>query len=119
MENIIVFVLSYIFVLIIYEIFIVNKAKKYKDDESKKKPVEVRLLVKKYGIDINKINYNQFLQVIALVSSLDIAIIAAIMSMFDEFSIQLLVGLIIIIPVMIITYGFIGRKYRKKMKDNE
>ncbi len=119
MRNVVVFVLSYILVFIIYELFIVNKAKKYKDDESKKKPVEVRYLVKKFGIDINKINYNQMLQVIALLSSLDIAIIAAVMAMFKVLTVQLIAGFITLIPLLLITYNFIGRRYRKKMKENE
>ena len=45
MEKVIVFVLSYIFIFLIYEIFIVYRAIKNKDDESKKKPIEVRFLI--------------------------------------------------------------------------
>ncbi len=116
MKNVIVFVVSYIMILIIYELFVVRKAKKYRDDDSVKKPVEVRYLVKKYGVNINKIDYNQMLQVIALVSSLDIAIIAAVMSLFKVLVVQILAGFIVMIPLMLISYSFIGNKYRKKMK---
>ncbi len=119
MEKLLIFVLSYIFIFIIYEVFIVNKAKKYKDDDSKKKPIEVRFLINKYGIDINKINYNQLLQVIALISSFDIALIAAVMALFNNLLLQIVIGLAIVIPITFISYNYIGRKYRKKMKENE
>ena len=71
-ENIILSVLSFILVLIVYEIFIVNKAKKNRE----KLPVEIKYIIKKYKIDLDKINYNQLLQVMAIVSSFDIALIA-------------------------------------------
>ena len=119
MENLIVFVLSYIFILIIYEVFIINRAKKNRDDESKKKPIEIRFLINKYGIDINKINYNQLLQVVALVSSLDIAVIAAGMTMFESVIVEIIFAFIVVIPITFFSYNIIGKKYRKKMKDNE
>ena len=117
MEKLLVFVLSYIFILIIYELFIVNRAKRYRDDESKKKPIEVRFLINKYGIDINKIDYNQLLQVIALLSSFDIALIAAIMAMFDNIVTAILAGLVIVLPVTYFSFDYVGKRYRKKMKD--
>ena len=117
MEKLLVFVLSYIFILIIYELFIVNRAKRYRDDESKKKPIEVRFLINKYGIDINKIDYNQLLQVIALLSSFDIALIAAIMAMFDNIVTAILAGLVIVLPITYFSFDYVGKRYRKKMKD--
>ncbi len=114
-ENIILTVLSFILVLIIYEIFIVNKAKKNRE----KLPVEIKYIVKKYKIDLDKINYNQLLQVMALVSAFDISLIAFVMSLIPNFFMELLIGLIMFVPVIFISYSFIGKRYRKKMKDNE
>ena len=119
MEKVIVFVLSYIFIFLIYEIFIVYRAIKNKDDESKKKPIEVRFLINKYGVDINKINYTKLLHVIALISSFDIALIAAVMALFKSLIVEIIVGLIIVLSVTYISYNYLGKKYRKKMKDNE
>ena len=114
-ENIILTVLSFILVLIVYEIFIVNKAKKNRE----KLPVEIKYIIKKYKIDLDKINYNQLLQVMALVSSFDIALIAFVMSLIPNFGIELLVGILLFVPVIIFSYSLIGKRYRKKMKDNE
>ena len=114
-ENIILSVLSFILVLIVYEIFIVNKAKKNRE----KLPVEIKYIIKKYKIDLDKINYNQLLQVMALVSSFDIALIAFVMSLIPNFGIELLVGVLLFVPVIILSYSLIGKRYRKKMKENE
>ena len=114
-ENIILTVLSFILVLIVYEIFIVNKAKKNRD----KLPVEIKYIIKKYRIDLDKINYNQLLQVMAIISSFDIALIAFVMSMIPNFVAELIIGIILFIPVIFVSYDLIGKRYRKKMKENE
>lgn len=114
-ENIILSVLSFILVLIIYEIFIVNKAKKNRE----KLPVEIKYIIKKYKIDLDKINYNQLLQVMALVSSFDIALIAFVMSLIPNFGMELLIGLLLFVPVIFVSFSFIGKRYGKKMKENE
>lgn len=114
-ENIILTVLSFILVLIIYEIFIVNKAKKNRE----KIPVEIKYIIKKYKIDLDKINYNQLLQMVAITSAFDISLIAFVMSMIPNFGLELLIGLIMFVPIIFISYSFIGKRYRKKMKDNE
>ena len=115
MKSIVLFVLSYILVLFIYEVFIVKRAIKNKDDKDKKEPIEVRLLVKKYKIDIKKINYNKLLHIIALISSLDIAIVASVITLFDNLILQIIIGLVLGIVLIFVSYDFIG----KKMKKNE
>ena len=113
MKNIILFILSYILVLFIYEVFIVKRAIKNKDDKDKKKPIEVRLLVKKYKIDLKKINYNKLLHIIALVSSLDIAIVASVIALLDNLVLQIIIGLVLGIVLIFVSYDFIGKKMRK------
>ena len=68
------FILTFLFVFVIYELFLVRKAKKNK---AKKKPVEVQYLVNRYHIDLKKVNYKKLLNVISFVSSLDIAIVVS------------------------------------------
>ena len=50
MKYILLFLINYLIVLGIYELFIVKKAKK----DKRKKPIEVKLLVNKFGIDLKK-----------------------------------------------------------------
>ena len=60
MQELVLFLLTFVFVLILYEIFIVNRAKKSKKKVNKKDkdPIEVNYLVRKYHLDMKKVNYN-------------------------------------------------------------
>ncbi len=114
MEELILFGLCYILVFIIYQIFIVSKAKKNYEKKDKKYPVEVKYLVGKYKLDLEKVNYNQLLQIIALVSSFDISFIVSCVMIFDSYVIQLLAAVAIVIPVLLVSYYFVGLFYKKK-----
>ena len=110
MEKIILFIISFIVVLIIYELFVVKKAKKNKEN----KPIEIKYLVNKYKVDLKKANYNQMLQIVALVSSFDIALIILIVSLFKRINIQIIIAVISIFPTILISYMFVGRFYKKR-----
>lgn len=115
MEELILFLMCFLFMLIIYEIFIVSKAKKnFKNKKNHKEPIEIKYLVSKYRLDLKKVNYNQLLQIIALVSSLDISIIVTISLWFEGYLLQLLVALILAIVVILVSYHFVGYFYKKK-----
>lgn len=111
MGKVILFICSFIFILIFYEIFVVKKAKK---KNAKDKPIEVKYLINKYKVDLKKADYNQMLQITALVSSLDIAIIITVVSFFERVNMQLLVAFIMVIPLILISYHIVGCVYRKK-----
>ena len=110
MNQVIIFILSFIVILIIYETFIITKAKK----DNTKKPVEVKLLVNMYKLNLKKVNYNQLLQIIALISSFDIALIALIVSCFKKVNIQILVGILVTIPIMLVSYKFVSNYYKER-----
>ena len=82
MEELVLFILSFILVLIVYEIFIVTPAKRRKSKRGRKSKdkevLEVLYLVKRYRLDLEKVNYNQLLQIVAITSSLDISIICSL-----------------------------------------
>ena len=63
--------LTYIFVFVIYQIFIISPAKKRikKKIKTDKEIFEVKYLIYKYKLDLDKISYNQLIQICALVSS--------------------------------------------------
>ena len=111
MQEIILFILTFIFVFIIYELFIIRKAKR---KNSKKKPIEVIFLTSKYKLDLNKIEYRKLLRIISIVSSLDISILVTIVILFDNTIVQILVAFIAIMPIVFISYGLIGKYYKKR-----
>lgn len=116
MEEIILFILTFIFVLMIYEIFVVSKTKKRKAKglDNGKEPIEIVYLIKRYKLDLKKINYNQLLQLIALVSSLDIAIVVSLIMIPNSFILAILMGLVGCVGSVIISYHLVYLFYKKK-----
>ena len=114
MEEVILFLLSFILVFVLYQLFIVGRAKRNYKKGKKKDPVEVVYLSKVYKLDMEKIQYNQLLQIISLVSSFDIALIVAIILLFDKFILELLVGFVSTLVIIFISYYFIYLFYKKK-----
>ncbi|MBE6157793.1 MAG: hypothetical protein E7160_03270 [Firmicutes bacterium] len=111
MKLLLYFVFCFSLVLFLYEIFIVNKAKRR---NSKNKPIEIKFLVNRYRVDIKKADYKQMLQIIALTSSFDIALIVTITSLFDTYLKQILAALVLVLPVIFISYHLIGNFYKKR-----
>ena len=110
MNEIILFLMTYLFVFFIYQIFIIRKAKR---KNSKKRPMEVNYLINKYHVDIKRINYKKLLLIISLVSSLDISILVTIILIFDSYFIKIVIALLLVIPIIVISYHFIGSYYKK------
>ena len=116
MEEIILFLLNFLLVLVIYELFVVRK---YRIDDKKskikeKEPFEIQYLIKRYHLDMGKVSYNQLLQLVALVSSFDIALIVSIIIRLDSFLLILLVGILLTFVVIVVSYYFIYLFYKKK-----
>ena len=74
-RELVLFAISFIVVFLLYEIFVVRRAKSKKKP---KEPFEVTYLVGKYRLDLEKVNYKKLLRVISLVSSFDIALVVSI-----------------------------------------
>ena len=91
-----------------------KKIKEVKDDI--KIPTEVEILILKYHIDLSKINYKKLLKMVGLMCSIDVGLIITILSLVptDNIYIQLLVGAILIIPTILISYAILGNYFKKK-----
>ena len=110
-EGLIVFILTFLLVFIVYELFLVRKAKK---DKRRKKPVEVSYLIGKYNLDLDKLNYKRLLNIISAVSAFDISLVVTIVSLLDSFYLQLLIGFVLIMLLILVSYDIVGRIYKKK-----
>ena len=103
---------TFIIVYVFYLIFHVIKHKEYNPE---KIPVELLLLIKKYRLDMSRINYRKLMNIIGLVSAFDIAFISTfVFAYIKNIYIAVLVGMIMFIPLIIITFNFIGKFYIKK-----
>ena len=114
MQEIILFILTYLFVLILYELFIVRRAKSKKKTKKDRDPIEVTYLVRKYHLDMKKVNYNQLLQIIAFTSSFDIALIVSIIVLLKNFILEILVGFIATLVIIMLSYHLVYLFYKKK-----
>ena len=111
LDELILFIMTFLLIYIIYELFLVRKAKK---DKRRKKPVEVNYLIGKYNLDINKLNYKRLLNIISAVSAFDISLVVTIVSLLDSFYLQLLIGFVLIMLLILVSYDIVGRIYKKK-----
>ena len=115
MEEFILFGMTYLFVFIIYQIFVISPAKKRKKKNNKDKEIiEVKYLISRYKIDLDKISYNQLIQICALVSSFDISIAVGVMTLFNNFLLQMLLGFGSIFILIFISYHMVYLFYKKK-----
>ena len=121
MQELILFIMCYIVVLAFYELYFVRRAKNYRSGKMKKKkkdkykePGEIMLLRSKFKVDVDKVNYDQLLQIVALVSSLDISLVVSVMSIIPIFVLKLVVGLILIFLTIYVSYYLVYLFYKKK-----
>ena len=116
MEEIVLFLMTYVFVFIIYQIFIISPAKKRKKNnvKSDKELFEIKYLVSKYKLDLDKISYNQLLQICALISSFDISIAVSVVALENNFLVDMLFGFTTIFILIFISYHMVYLFYKKK-----
>ncbi len=114
MQEVILFIMTYLFVFIIYEIFIVSKTIKLRKKGHKyKEPIEVKYLVNRYKLDLEKVNYNKLLHIVSIVSALDISVVVSIIFLLNNFILEVVVGFILIICSILISYHIIYLFYKK------
>ena len=105
------FFITFGIVYLIYYFVMIRKNNVY---DANRVPVEINFILMCHKIDIKKINYKKMLLLVSLVSSFDIALIVTIV--FRKISgvyLGMFISLLIIIPVSLIGYNFIGNYFAK------
>ena len=123
LQNIILFLLTFITIFLVYEIMFIKvyrynkkiKKGKISKDDNLKEPVEVRLLKSYYQVDIDELNYSSVLNTIAFISSLDMAIIITVACLVKIGLIQILIALILVIPIIYSSYYLLAKYYKYKI----
>lgn len=114
MEYFIWFLLGFILIYVIYYVLFISKA-----NRNTKKSVEVEYLIKMYKLDITKFSYHKFVRVVGIVSSIDVSLVSVIVAFAKGIVWQLLFSIIVVLPVIIISFMLLGNYYKKKqLKDN-
>ena len=111
MKNVLVSIFGFLLIQLYYRIFVIRKNKKY---DPNKASSEVRLIVSRYNIDMNKVNYPSFLRTVALINSLDIALLLFWVTFIDKLNLECLMAFVLIIPTILISYAIFGNYLVKK-----
>lgn len=107
------FIISFLIVYLFYLFTVILQTKRY---DKFKKSNQVMYFVKKYKIDVNKLNMKKFTNILGLTNSLIISIAFTATYLVDNLILQLLIGLIILIPLIFIIYSLIGNYLKRKCK---
>ncbi len=105
-----VFILAFLLVFIIYSIMFSRKKIKNKQKEI----TEVKLLVKKYNLDIRKIKYKNLLFTISIINSTIIAFSFTAVFYVENYFLSLAIGFVLLIILTYSLYEIVGRHYQKK-----
>lgn len=122
MQELFLFLFCFFVILIAYEVFIVVPMIRYRSKKKKGKkfckeksdPVEIKFLVCKFGLNLEKVNYNRLLQLVTFVSSFDMAVIVSIIALIDGYLLQMLLALVLAIPIFLGSYFLVAKYYEKK-----
>ena len=113
MQEIILFILTFLLLYLLYQIvFIVPMKRKKKKKNTEL--LEVRYLKSRYPLDFKKIPENQLLQLCAIVSCLDMAITVTIVAFIDNFLWEIVVGIVVMVLLIVVSYHLIYLFYKKK-----
>ena len=103
----IIFVIAYLF----YVIFVLSRKSLLKKFPNGK---EMTYLKYKYDIKVNDKNLKKIVNIICLANSFILATTVYVVCLFDNFFIELIVGVITLIILIIVLYHIIGTCFRKK-----
>ena len=111
MNYIIDYCLTFLVVYLIYFIFVI---KRKKSSEKLKKSLEVRYLINRYHIDIDKIKFRSLVQKISLCNSFIISTTFLIILFVKNFILKMLVGFIVFFPLILVCYHILAYSLLKK-----
>ncbi len=113
MQELLLFFMTFLFVFLIYQIFVIRRAKS-KKRKVKKEPIEVLYLEKKYHFNKKNINYKKLYTVVSIVSSLDIALIVLIINIVPSYIFGIIIGFISLFLIIFTSYHIVYLFYKKK-----
>ena len=115
MEELVLILLTFIFVLVIYEVFIIAPIKKKRGLNSDyKEIIEIKYLIARYNLDLKKVDYNQLLQICGIVSSVDIALVVSLVAYVHGLVLELIVGFSSATIIILLSYHIVYLFYKKK-----
>lgn len=108
------YIISYALVFLLYYLLFIRKKTKYNKN---KVPVEYYYVISLYGLKEKDIDYKKFMYMTLFVNTFIIVTTYIIVfKLLDNWIWMFICGIVIIILLIVICYGIIGRYYQKKQK---
>ncbi len=114
MQYLISFIIAFLIVYLFYFFTVILQKKRYDKFKSSN---QVMYFVKKYQLDVDKINIKEFIYIISFTNSLIIALAFLATFLVENFLLQLLLGLLVLIPLILISYSLIGKHLKRSVKN--
>ena len=111
MEDIILFVFTFVLVYGVYALMILNSKKRL---EAYKSSVEMRLLENKYKVNIKKFHFKTLARTVLVANTLDICITAALACLFSNWILQIVAGFFILLFMILISYSILGHYLKRQ-----
>ena len=126
MKYLVVFLSSYLIIFIIYYLFVVGpiiRSVRVKDNKKKKKDKkligELILLRNYYGVDIEKVGIIKVMRTLSFINPLILSIMATIVFPLKQGWLRILVLVLIILPVIWVSYYLLMLYFKKIERKND
>lgn len=104
------FLFIFLIVYLVYLLFIKRRKKNY---ELLKNDDFIKLFIKRYDIDVKKINYKLLLNIISLINSFVIALTSTIILRIDSIIWSIIVAFVVLFALVFILFGAAGKYFKK------
>ncbi len=111
MDKLLLFLITYLLVYLFYFLFIGLRKKQLKKYRSS---TEVLLLENAYSVNTAPIEDKKLLQILSLANGFIISTTITVVSFLKNILLQLLVGFVILIVLILVVYGILGKVLKKK-----
>ena len=109
--SILEFIVIFLVLYLMHKIFFRKKLRKY---DKKTLPVNVKYMVIKYNIDVQKIGYKKVLNELCMCDSFIVALSFSVTKILNNTYVRILVCFLLTLPMFFITYYLMSKYYKRK-----
>ena len=92
-----------------------RSAEEQKKDDFLSLPAEVKYFIRKYNVNLDKVNLRGVLKIVGLVLGVDIAIVTVVsVLLFKKLTYQMILAIVLIIPMYLISLKFLAKAFKKR-----
>lgn len=118
-ESLLVFLATFLFVMLVYIAFVNRKRKNMKTEGSFTEP---SYLIKRFNLNTKKISYKKIMWITTFINAFIIGISAGVVIAIESLILELIVGFIMLLVLIFLSYEILGKilvtlGYAKKEHD--